>query len=308
MADSRTSLLEAERRLFERYQLRPQSDFLELADPKVKVRVISWGEGPTVLLVHGIAAGATDWIPLAPYLTGFRLVAVDLPGHGQSDPFDYRDVNLRRHAVALLCGLLDHLGLDAVPIAGHSLGGAFGLWLAIDAPERITALAGIGCPAVALPGAKPRGTLTAMAIPGLNRLILSAPIPLAAFKLVLGDVIGRDAVHAIPDEVIDASFRAGRMPGHASTVATLMERINHFQNPRPENVLDDAELARLRQPVLFTWGDRDKFLSPDKARPSIEKIPNARLEIVPGGHEPWYDDPAECGQLVSAFLGQATSQ
>ncbi len=306
MANRQTSLIEAEQRLFDRYQLRPQSEFVELADPNVKVRVIGWGTGPTVVLLHGIAAGATDWMPLAPHLTGYRLVALDLPGHGQSNPFDYRDVDLRRHAVALLCALLDRLRLDSVPVVGHSLGCAFGLWLAIDAPERVTALAGLGDPAVAPPGAKPKGMLTALAIPGLNRLILSAPTPRAAFKVVLGNVIGRHAVHTTPDEVIDASFRASRMPGHASTVATLMERINHFGTPRPQSVLADAELGRLNQPVLFVWGEQDKFLSPHAARPSIDKMPNARMEIVPGGHEPWYDDPAECGRLVSAFLGQTT--
>jgi pimeloyl-[acyl-carrier protein] methyl ester esterase len=292
--------------VFDRYQLAPQSDFIELADLRVRVRILSWGEGPTVLLIHGIATSVIDWIPLAPHLAGFRLIAVDLPGHGQSDPFDYRHVDLRRHAVALLTGLLDHLELDAVPIVGHSLGGAFGLWLALDGPERVKALVGMSVPAVALPGAKPKGTLTALTIPGLNRLVLSSPTTRAAFKFFLGDVIGRHAVSSVAEEVIDASLRAGRMPGHASTVATLMERVNHPGKPRPENVLNDAELARICQPVLFVWGERDKFLSPQDARPSIDKMPNARLEVVSGGHEPWYDDPATCGQLVSEFLTQAT--
>jgi pimeloyl-ACP methyl ester carboxylesterase len=82
---------------------------------------------------------------------GFVL-AFDLPGFGLSDAFDYRGRSLRDHAVAQLASLLDALDLGRVPVIGTSLGGMWALCLAVDAPGRVSAVASLGVPAVALPG------------------------------------------------------------------------------------------------------------------------------------------------------------
>jgi pimeloyl-ACP methyl ester carboxylesterase len=116
----------AERHLFEACGVQVTSRRVRLADPPVDVRVLETGEGPPLVLVHGSGMSATTWAPLMAHLASRRLIALDLPGFGLSDPFDYSGRPLREHAVAQLTSLFDALGLDRVPVVGTSLGGMWG--------------------------------------------------------------------------------------------------------------------------------------------------------------------------------------
>ena len=80
-----------------------------------------------VLFVHGSGMSAATWTPLLARLRSRRAVAVDLPGFGLSDPYDYRGRSLRRHAVSQLSSILDALGLERAPIVGNSLGAMWAL-------------------------------------------------------------------------------------------------------------------------------------------------------------------------------------
>ena len=113
MVSAATSGFEsAERRLFEVYGLEAESRLLELRDPQMRARVMETGEGAPVVLVHGGGGVGATWAPLMAKMSGARLVVVDRPGFGLSDGFDYRGVDLRRHAVAFLESLLDALGIE----------------------------------------------------------------------------------------------------------------------------------------------------------------------------------------------------
>ena len=86
-------------------------------------------------------------------LPGWRLLAVDLPGHGLSDPDAYRRGQVRHRAHALIDDIFDALELDEAPVVGHSLGGMRALWYAAAGGDRISRLVAISEPAVALPAA-----------------------------------------------------------------------------------------------------------------------------------------------------------
>ena len=94
----------------------------------VRLRVLSSGSGRPVLLLHGVAGGAAAWAPLLEVLAGYRLHAVDLPGHGLSGPVAYRRREVRGHTVQLIDDLYDALALEPSPVVAHSLGGMFALW------------------------------------------------------------------------------------------------------------------------------------------------------------------------------------
>ncbi len=161
---------QAERGLFAACGVQVASRRVRLADPPIAVRVLEAGDGPPLVLVHGSGMSASTWAPLMPCLGTRRLIAFDLPGFGLSDAFDYSGRPLRAHAVAQLTSLLHALGLERVPIVGTSLGGMWALCLALDAPDRIAALASLGVPAVALPGMHGDPFFTALSTPGLRQL------------------------------------------------------------------------------------------------------------------------------------------
>src|SRR5215203_3423134 len=166
----------AERRLFEVYGLEVESRFLELRDPPMRARVLETGEGAPVVLVHGGGGVGATWAPLMAKMSGARLVVVDRPGFGLSDGFDYRGVDLRRHAVAFLESLLDALGIERAAFVGNSMGGLWSFWLALDRPERVSTLAQLGSTAL-LMGTMAPLPMRLLSVPGLNRLMLAAEKP-----------------------------------------------------------------------------------------------------------------------------------
>ena len=119
---------DAERDLFAAVGADVEEFYIELARAGLRVRVLSHGRGPAVVLLHGVSESAAIWSPLFTKLRHFRLLAVDLPGHGLSDPFAFRRGQVREHAGQLIEDILDALGLDQAPVIGHSLGGMFALW------------------------------------------------------------------------------------------------------------------------------------------------------------------------------------
>ncbi len=292
----------AEADLFQTVGAEVDESVLDLATTGTRVRLLSHGSGPPLLLLHGVSLSAAAWAPLFTALFGWRVLAVDLPGHGLSDPESYRVGDVRQRARELIDGIFDALGLDEAPVVGHSLGGMFALWYAAAGTERISRLVAIGEPAVALPGVRVRMPLSPLTVRGLGLAVLRTPSPRPVYRRLLAQGLGRAEVAAAPDSLIDALRLSARRPENAKTVTSLMHAIDHFRRARPESVLTTSELRAITAPTSFIWGADAPYLTADLARPSIEQIPHATLHEVPGGHGPWLVDTYRSAQLIHAHL------
>src|SRR4051794_31580867 len=93
---------QAEAELFHTLRTDVEESFLDLANTSMRVRLLSHGSGPPLVLLHGGSLSAAAWAPLFTALSGHRLLAVDLPGHGLSDPGSYRPGHVRQHAHQLI--------------------------------------------------------------------------------------------------------------------------------------------------------------------------------------------------------------
>jgi 2-hydroxy-6-oxonona-2,4-dienedioate hydrolase len=298
----------AERRLFAACGVQVASRRVPLADPPVAVRVLEVGDGPPLVLVHGSGMSASTWAPLMPYLGPRRLIAFDLPGFGRSDAFDYSGRPLRAHAVAQLTSLLDALSLERVPIVGTSLGGMWALCLAVEAPDRIAAVASLGVPAVALPGMHGDPFFTALSTPGIRQLaarIRSPSVATTRWSAARG-VIGPRAAEQAPDGFFEVVHEGMRQPGFRTAMLSHMSLAMRRGRPRPENFLSEDELRQLTVPVLMIWGDKDPYGDPEIGRRACALIPDARLEVIPGRHAPFLDDPERCGVLIDDLLRGGT--
>lgn len=293
---------EAESRLFGRYGLQPEESFVDLATAQVRLRMLSLGAGPPLVLLHGVSLTGAVWASWLSELTGYQIHLVELPGHGLSGAVTYHVGMVRQHNLAVLDGLFDALGLDSAPVVGHSLGAMFALWHAAARPGRIASLVAIGDPAVALPGVKVQMPLSLMTVPVLGPALLRNPTPRPLYRRLLGQGLSPAAADAAPNELLDVLRFAGRRPGNARTVASLMHAVNGFRRPRAQSIMSEDELRRISVPTMFCWGTDDPFLRPDQARPSVTKIPSAVLHEVPGGHGPWFEDPLGCAKLVIEHL------
>ncbi len=231
--DAEHRIREAEARLFARGGLQPEESFLDLGAAGVHLRVLSAGTGPPLVLLHGVSLAAAIWAPWLADLAGYRVHLVELPGHGLSGPAAYRPGTARGHSLDLMDGLFDGLGLAAAPVAGHSLGGMLALWHAAARPGRIASLVIIGEPAVALPGTAVRMPLSLLTVPVLGQAVLRNPAPRPVYRRLLGQGLSPAAAAAAPDDLLDVLRLAGRRPGNARTVASLMHAIDGFRRPGP---------------------------------------------------------------------------
>ena len=290
---------DVEHDLFAALDLSVEESFLDLERTAVRVRVLSHGQGPPLVLLHGVSLMAAAWAPLFAELPGIRLLAVDLPGHGLSDPVHYRRGEVREHARRLIDDILNALGLGQAPVVGHSLGGMFALWHAAGS-ERISELVAVGVPAVALPGARVRMPLSPLTVRGLGAAVLRSPSPRVLYRRLLAQGLGAAEVKAAPASLIDALSLSAQRPDNARTVASLMHAIDRFRRPRPESVLTGAELAAISIPTAFILGSDDPYLTPEDARPSIEEIPTAKVYEMDAGHGPWLVDPVHVAHLIAA--------
>jgi pimeloyl-ACP methyl ester carboxylesterase len=292
----------AEKRVWERYEVAVTTRYVELRELALRVRVLECGKGRPLLCVPGDGAIAAAWAPLLGELSERRAVVLDRPGFGLSDRFDYRGADLRKHGVDLLCALLDALELDAIPVVGSSGGGQWSLWLALDAPQRVQALAPMGMPAVCLPGFRPRANMRLTSMPGLGPLLFSLPSP---NPKTTGKMLSK-ADARLPDhpEIVEAYHAAMRLPGYGRSAAAIFRASMRFGGKaRPTMVLRDAELGRITQPVLFVWGDQEPFGDPAVARRAASHMPNAHVEIVQRGwHHPWLADAPRVARLLRDFL------
>jgi pimeloyl-ACP methyl ester carboxylesterase len=298
-----TKIRQAETKLFETAGLDPDERFVDLRRTGARLRVLGFGTGQPVLLLHGVTQCAAIWTPLVEALpSGFRLHAVELPGHGLSSAVAYRRGQVRSHTLQLIDDLYETLGVGPIPVIAHSLGGMFALWYAAARPGNIASLVALGSPAVAIPGSIVRMPLSPMTVPIIGQAMLGSPSPRFLYRWLFVMGTGGAAAAVAPALLLDVPRFAARRPSNARAATALMHAINTFRRPRPESVMDERELARVDAPTAFVWGTEDPYLAPGDARSWIEKMPDAVLHEVSGGHVPWLDDPVGCAGLITRHL------
>lgn len=266
-------------------------------------QVIELGDGPPLLLVHGGLGEAFQWGPiLAPLARRHRVLAVDRPGHGLADPFDYRNVDLFEHACRFISDVLDAAGLRSAPIVASSMGGLWAVVFALAHPERV--------PALVLPGATaglsrelPLGFRLGM-FPILKTLVRSL-MKRPTRESVRG--FWRQILVAHPerleDDFLDLSV-ASQLRNTPSWFS-LLDRCNGPGGLKPELVLGE-KWRQLSVPTTFVWGEKDAFGRPELAEAFAATNPRLRAVRIPdAGHAPWFDAPGLVVDAIEAALGSA---
>jgi 4,5:9,10-diseco-3-hydroxy-5,9,17-trioxoandrosta-1(10),2-diene-4-oate hydrolase len=250
------------------------------------------GEGPPLLLVHGLGGAAVNFTRLAPLLARRRRVLVaDLPGHGGTEPGRVDSVgDLAAHVAAVA----EHEGMLPAAVLGNSMGGLVGLRLAVSRPEAVSAL-----------------VLVAPA--GIISSTRRAQVWLAATGFV------KPARKAARIRTVVARYPRLRYPvfgmwGAAEPRSLTEEAVHGFLegpsrhtdlNSSAKALLNDdprADLHGLRCRTLLVWGARDRLV------PLTDGFEYARrlrcpIRVVPAaGHLIVGERPEACAELVESFL------
>lgn len=251
-----------------------------------------FGTGEPLVLVHGVGSRRQVWEPIIPALAeSFEVIAVDLPGFGESAPLPHTTVATLADALA---EFLAAEGIERPHLAGNSMGGGISLTLGARGLARsVTAYSPIGFWDTA-------GRIWCQQSLGKSKAIGNLLRP--ALRTVLGTAAGRTAFLSLVigkpwalDTEIAVATALGAMdaPGFDDALASFTD----FRLPDP------AALADL--PVTIAWGNRDILLTyATQARRAKAVLPGAEHITLHGsGHTPFYDDPDGCARVLLDRLG-----
>lgn len=242
------------------------------------------GQGPDVILLHGLGGDGTNWAAnLWPLSKRNHVIALDQIGFGHSDKplIEYKIETF----VEFLQGFLQSLGISKATLVGNSLGG----WIAVDFAARHPGLvdklvlvdaAGLHPQAG---GAGPPADLNPSSVEGMRRLL----------QLIVYNK------QVVTGELAERVFEGHMKSGDGYTIQRVLAGV------LAGNQYEDEKLASVHTPTLIVWG-RDDQLIPLSAGERFEKgIPGAKLVAIDQcGHVPQIEKPDEFNDAVQKFLAQ----
>jgi pimeloyl-ACP methyl ester carboxylesterase len=258
----------------------------------VRLRVAETGEGPSLVLLHGLFMDHTTWDPMSDELgKQYRVVAPDLPGFGQSEKppesrFPY-GINAFADAVVDLYAGLE---LGRAIMVGHALGGAVAITLAARHPELISRLVLIDALCYSAPLALASRVALAPLVGGFAFKQLWGK---SAFKAYFKEsYLSRDA--RIPSARLDGYYESFNTPAaRASALSTLRAT----QDTRAVV----AHIARISTPTLVIWGSEDTLYPAALGQRMSREIPHAGFQLIGAGHAPHEERPAEVVEAILRF-------
>jgi pimeloyl-ACP methyl ester carboxylesterase len=256
-----------------------------------RVFVREEGAGPPLLLLHGYAVSHLEWRQVIPLLSPrFRVLAPDLPGHGETG--DVPGLEWGFPALAdTLDGLLAALRAERAAVIGHSMGAAVALHLAVRHPARVSrlVLADAACYPTPLPA---EGRLPLL--PLIGRFLFHHVYSLRDFRRYFRTRVYRDPAQADEElmRYFFACFRKAREPGYRLLVA--LSRMDETAALPP----------RVACPTHVVWGEEDRIFPVAQAERLAGAIPGATRAVLPGcGHAPNEERPEAFVAAVASFLG-----
>jgi pimeloyl-ACP methyl ester carboxylesterase len=257
------------------------------------------GTGSAYLLVHGIGGRASDWHKVIPELVnrGHYVVAVDLPGHGNSgkDPGDYS-----LGAIAsVLRDLLAHLDMDQVVIVGHSLGGGVAMQFHYQFPNSCEGLVLVCSGGL---GVETPPWLRAATLPGAEFVFAGIGSEKAHNSLSwMTRQMAKVGVE--PQTLTPESLGRLRRFGDRSTRRAFLSTLRSVVDVSGQRVTALGKLEAIGDtPVLLIWGAHDPVIPVSHGYRAAQIIPNSELVVFPRiGHEPHVEDPVRVAELLSRF-------
>jgi pimeloyl-ACP methyl ester carboxylesterase len=258
------------------------------------------GDGPVLLLIHGMAGTCENWRDvIEPLARHHTVIAPDLPGHGLSvgGPGDYSLGNL----AAGLRDLLLVLGHERATLVGHSLGGGIAMQFSYQFPEMVERLVLVSSGGL---GLEVSPVLRAAALPGADLFIAAT----ATTGQKIGGAIGRglSKVGMKPAaDVAEVARGYGSLaePDRRKAFLATLRSVVGTEGQRV-SATDRFYLAEA-VPVLIVWGARDPIIPVGHGENAHRALPGSKLEIFDGvGHLPQVEQPSRFITVLEDFLAE----
>lgn len=280
-------------------QIEPR--FVALGSRRVCYRLA--GQGPRLLLLHGMAGSAETWKHVMPALAArYTVLAPDLLGQGRSDapPAEF---SLASHA-DMLRDLMDELGWERATVVGQSLGGGVAMQLAYQFPERCERLVLVGSGGF---GRSVTFYLRLLSVPGFESIFpLFCGEGLQHTGERVAQWLARAGVPATPSgQEIWRSYSSLVDAGRRRAFFRSLREVVDFKGQAISAIGRLASGEHL--PTLVVWGAKDPFIPVEHAFVAREMIPGSRLEIFEeAGHYPHCEAPGRFVALLVDFIETTT--
>jgi pimeloyl-ACP methyl ester carboxylesterase len=264
-----------------------------------RVRYLTAGSGPAVVLIHGITSSAETWRPAMRMLAGeHTVIAPDLLGHGASAK-PRGDYSLGAYASGVR-DLLAALGHDRVTVVGHSLGGGVAMQFAYQFPERTERLVLVSSGGL---GREVNPLLRAAALPGAE-LVLPFLAPSWLGRAVDGASWAGARLGLTARRDLEEMVRGFVSLSEASARAAFLHTLRAVIDPGGQRVSGHDRLYLAESlPTLLVWGERDPIIPVAHGREAHDAMPGSRLEVFDAsGHFPHMDDTFRFVTVLEDFL------
>ncbi len=277
-----------------------KEEFIKTANLGLGALISDNSEDPPVIALHGWLDNAASFSPLANFLSGMRLIAIDFPGHGKSE---HRTGSNAYHFVDYAADVIlaaDALGLQQFTLLGHSLGAGVAAMIAATIPERIKRLAMVEG---LIPFTAPPENLTEQLRRHITGSRKSASAPriyttieeAAIARKRVGDLSGNAALLIAARNMIETPdgyiWRTDRRLTLPSPVYLTEEHVRGYLN----KIECDSLLIRSNNGIAKQWPDlagQESYLQ------------TARIIDIEGGHHCHMDDPESVVRHLSPFLNR----
>jgi pimeloyl-ACP methyl ester carboxylesterase len=270
---------------------------IELHGRRVIYRVA--GDGPPVVLIHGMLNSSSHWRSVALSLASdYTVIAPDLIGHGDSAA-PRGDYSLGAHAASIR-DLLAAIGIDRATIVGHSLGGGVAMQFFYQFPQRVERLALISSGGL---GREVTPSLRTAALPGVSPLLALTIRPRLVGALAAGGARLRDR-GAGAGVYLQAAARALRLLQSAGAREAFLHTLRAVIDVHGQRVSATDRLYLLESlPTMIVWGERDHTIPLAHGRAAHEAIPQSRFSTLAGAaHFPHLEDPDGLSRLLRQFM------
>lgn len=267
----------------------------------INVRYAIAGEGPPVLMVHGLATSMITWCRNIDALAdaGFTAIALDLPGYGGSGLADHLGYT-PESAADFLVAFADELGIERFSVVGNSAGGLVAGVTALGYPDRVESVALVGSAGL---GKRVSWPLRLISIPVVGELVYKP-------EMISKEALIKRIFFRPPeflDEIIPEMVRVRCLPHGPQVMLQSVRSGINLLGLRPEHQILNR-LGQLDSRLLAVWGEEDLVIPPISVEDVLRVAPASTVHVMPEcGHWPHMEKPEEFNAILTSFLARPTT-
>jgi pimeloyl-ACP methyl ester carboxylesterase len=272
---------------------------------ELNVRYVDTGEagdGPVVVLLHGLADSLLSWCCNFDFLAdaGYRVIAPDLPGFGESDKPSHLEYDPGSTA-DFVYDFCQKLGIEELSLVGNSAGGLIAGLFALEHPADVEKLVLVDSGGF---GRKVSWLLRVISVPVLGDFI---------FQPKLNSMMGLSKrlfykPPAVLEDLLPERDRLKLLLGaRMATLKSIRASINLLGLRQQGHILDRLKLSDV--PLLVVWGANDVIIPVSHAKIASQELPRCNVQVIPEcGHWPQMEKSSVFNPIVTQFLSSATTE